>query len=70
MNIDAIYARQFFQCRSCGFMLTRLAQANIEVAEGCPACGENDLDYAPKGKREQYARDLLEELQAMFQEDA
>ena len=49
-------------------MFTALAQVNKTIEGGCPSCGNDDIDYASQEDREQYARDLFEELECMREE--
>ena len=62
------FSRFFFKCKDCGFMFTTVTQINMPLEGGCPSCGGENVDYAPKADREQYARDLFEELEHMRDE--
>lgn len=59
----SIYARGFFKCTDCGFMLNILGQATKQP-ETCPCC-QSDLDYASNKDREKYIEDLKGELKYM-----
>lgn len=65
----SIYTRHFFKCKSCGYKQTNLAQVNRILEGPCPDCGDDNVDYMKKADRDEYARDLFEELKDMLEEE-
>ena len=57
-----IYIRAFFKCSDCGFMFSLLgAQAKYQIEGECPSCS-GSIDYPSKVDRENYIKELKEEL--------
>lgn len=57
--------RSFYMCKDCQFVWTALGQGTYEMEGCCPACGDTEIDYAPKRARESFLQRFQDDLQGL-----
>lgn len=60
-----VYRTAFFKCTECNFKLSLLGAQNQYELEGfCPSC-EGNLDYMSTREREEYVKEIKDEMKYM-----